>query len=133
MSDGSQQGSTELRELMGRVLQSDASEEFRDFMVRRIALSDMAPNADDAVLDGVDASPDGGAAMAEAHLEGLPEEEREDILERAAMETGRRLHSAASALIEAVHAARMDVAISPEMVAIAAITELGDSSGRPLA
>jgi hypothetical protein len=49
------------------------------------------------------------------------------------METGRRLHSAASALIEAVHAARIDVAISPEMVAIAAITELGDSSGRPFA
>jgi hypothetical protein len=127
MSDGSQQGSTELRELMGRVLQSDASEEFRDFMVRRIALSDMAPNADHAVLDGVDASPDGGAAMAEAHLLGLPDHEREELLERAAEETGRRLHAAAFALLAAVGAARLPVQITPEMVAVAAITELGDS------
>jgi hypothetical protein len=128
VSDNSQPGGTELRELMGRVLESDASEAFGDFMVRRVALADMAPGADTAVIDGVDASPDGGAAMVEAHLSGLPDEEREDLMERAALETGRRLHAAASALLEAVHAGRLSVDVTPEMVAVAAMTELGDSS-----
>jgi hypothetical protein len=128
VSDSSQPGGTDLRELMGRVLQSDASEAFGDFMVRRVALADMAPGADAAVIDGVDASPDGGAAMAEAHLRALPDEEREDLLERAALESGRRLHAAASALLEAVHAGRLPVDVTPEMVAVAAMTELGDSS-----
>jgi hypothetical protein len=128
VSDNSQPGGADLRELMGRVLQSDASEAFGDFMVRRVALADMAPGADAAVIDGVEASPDGGAAMAEAHLGGLPEEEREDLLERAALESGRRLHAAASALLEAVQAGRLPVDVTPEMVAVAAMTELGDSS-----
>jgi hypothetical protein len=128
VSDNSQPGGTELRELMGRVLESDASEAFGDFMVRRVALADMAPGADAAVIDGVDASPDGGAAMAEAHLNALPEEEREDLLERAALESGRRLHAAATALLEAVRAGRLPVDVTPEMVAVAAMTELGDSS-----
>jgi hypothetical protein len=128
VSDSSQPGGTELRELMGRVLESDASEAFGDFMVRRLALADMAPRADSAVIDGVDASPDGGAAMADAHLSGLPDEERENLMERAALETGRRLHTAASALLEAVHAGRLPVDVTPEMVAVAAMTELGDSS-----
>ena len=113
---------------MSRVLQSDASEAFGDFMVRRVALNDMAPSADDAVLEGVDESPDGGAAMAEAHLSGLPDREREELLERAALETGRRLHAAAFTLLEAVRAGRLPVDVTPEMVAVAAITELGDSS-----
>ena len=128
MSDNSQPGGTELRELMGRVLESDASEAFGDFMVRRVALADMAPGADAAVIDGIDESPDGGAAMAEAHLSGLPEEDREDLMERAALESGRRLHAAASALLEAVRAGRLPVDVTPEMVAVAAMTELGDSS-----
>jgi hypothetical protein len=128
VSDNSQPGGTELRELMGRVLDSDASEAFGDFMVRRVALSDMAPGADAAVIDGVDSSPDGGASMAEAHLGSLPDEEREDLLERAALESGRRLHAAASALLEAVRAGRLPVDVTPEMVAVAAMTELGDSS-----
>jgi hypothetical protein len=72
-------------------------------------------------------SPDGGAAMAEAHLAGLSEAERDDLLERAAMETGRRLHAAAFALLAAVGAARLPVEVTPDMVAAAAITELGDS------
>jgi hypothetical protein len=113
---------------MGRVLDSDASEAFGDFMVRRVALADMAPGADAAVIDGIDASPDGGSAMAEAHLGSLPDEDREDLLERAALESGRRLHAAASALLEAVHAGRLPVDVTPEMVAVAAMTELGDSS-----
>jgi hypothetical protein len=128
VSDNSQPGGTELRELMGRVLESDASEAFGDFMVRRVALADMAPGADAAVIDGIDESPDGGAAMAEAHLSGLPEEDREDLMERAALESGRRLHAAASALLEAVRAGRLPVDVTPEMVAVAAMTELGDSS-----
>jgi hypothetical protein len=127
-SDNAQPGGTELRELMGRVLESDASEAFGDFMVRRVALTDMAPGADAAVIDGVDASPDGGAAMAEAHLAALRDSEREDLLERAALEAGRRLHAAASALLGAVHAGRLPVEVTPEMVAVAAMTELGDSS-----
>ena len=86
----------------------------------------MAPNADDALLDGIEESPDGGAAMAEAHLLGLSDDEREDLIERAGNETGRRLHAAASALLEAVEAGRLPVAVTPEMVAVAAITELGD-------
>ena len=65
--------------------------------------------------------------MARAHLESLPEGEREQLLERAAMETGRRLHAAAVTLLEAKDAARLPVEITPEMVAVAAITELGDS------
>jgi hypothetical protein len=117
---------TELKALMGRVLESDASEAFGDFIVRQIALRDMAPDADDAVLDGIAESPDGGAAMAEAHLRGLPDSAREELLERASRETGRRLHAAAFALLAAVDAARLPVAVTPEMVAVAAVTELGD-------
>jgi hypothetical protein len=127
MSDGDNPGATELKELMGRVFASDTSEAFGQFMVRRMALSHMAPSADDAVLEGVDASPDGGAAMAEAHLAGLSEDDREDLLERASRETGRRLHAAAYALLAAVDAARLPIDVTPEMVAVAAITELGDS------
>ena len=127
MSGTNKPGATELKALMGRVLESDASEAFGRFMVRQIALSDMAPAADDAVLDGVEESPDGGAAMAEAHLLGLPDREREALLERSAIETGRRLHAAAFTLLAAVGAARLPVDITPEMVAVAAITELGDA------
>jgi hypothetical protein len=127
MSDSDKSGATELKELMRRVLESDASEAFEHFILRQVALRDMAPNADDAVLEGVEESPDGGAAMAEAHLGGLPEEEREDVLDRANTEAGRRLHAAALTLLAAVGAARLPVEITPEMVAVAAITELGDS------
>jgi hypothetical protein len=118
---------SELKELMGRVLDSDASEAFGQFMLRRFALNDLAPGRDDAVLDGVEESPDGGAAMVEAHLMAMPEEAREELLERAALETGSRLHAAASNLLTAVGAARLDVDVTPEMVAVAAVTELGDS------
>jgi hypothetical protein len=126
MSDSDKPGATELKELMGRVFDSDASEAFGQFMVRQMALSDMAPNADDSLLEGIEESPDGGAAMAEAHLAGLPDQEREDLLERAATETGSRLHAAAVALLAAVGAARLPVDVTPEMVTVAAITELGD-------
>ena len=126
MSESNKPGSTELKALMSRVLNSDASEAFGQFMVRQIALSDMAPNADEALLGGIEESPDGGAAMAEAHLSGLPDEEREELLMRANREAGRRLHAAAVALLAAVGAARLDVDVTPEMVAVAAITELGD-------
>ena len=126
MSESNQPGATELKELMRRVLESDASEAFEQFMVRQLALRDMAPSADDAVLEGVEDSPDGGAAMAEAHLLGLPDHEREELLKRAGGEAGRRLHAAASALLAAVGAARLPVDVTPEMVAAAAITELGD-------
>lgn len=112
---------------MGRVLDSDASEEFGHFMVRRFALNDLAPRRDDTVIDGVEESPDGGAAMVEAHLHAMSEDEREDLLERAALETGRRLHAAASNLLTAVGSAHLDVDVTPEMVAVAAVTELGDS------
>jgi hypothetical protein len=127
MSEASNPGSPELTELMGRVLEADASEAFGQFMVRHTALNDMAPSAGEAVLDGVEESPDGGAAMAEAHLAGLSEQAREELLERAAMEAGRRLHAAAYALLSAVSAARLPVDVTPEMVAVAAITELGES------
>jgi hypothetical protein len=127
MSESKKPGPAELKELMARVLESNAAEAFGRFVERRIALNDMAPSADEAVLEGVEESPDGGAAMAEAHLLGLPDEEREALLERAAMEAGRRLHAAAYALLTAVDAARLPVDVTPEMVAIAAITELGDS------
>jgi hypothetical protein len=127
MTDSDKPGATELKELMGRVLASDAYEAFGHFMVRQIALGDLAPNADDALLEGIEESPDGGAAMAEAHLLSLPDHERDLLLERAASETGRRLHAAAFALLAAVGAARLPVEVTPEMVAVAAITELGDS------
>ena len=126
MSESDKPGATELKELMGRVFESDASEAFGQFMVRQIALADMAPNADRGVLEGIEESPDGGAAMAEAHLNGLPDEERDELLERAATETGARLHAAAVALLAAVGAARLPVDVTPEMVSVAAITELGD-------
>ena len=126
MGETSNPGGAELKELMGRVFQSDASEAFGQFMVRQLALNDLAPGADDAVLGGIEESPDGGGAMAQAHLEGLPEDARDDLLERAAMETGRRLHAAALALLAATGAARLPVEVTPEMVAVAAITELGD-------
>jgi hypothetical protein len=128
MSESNKPGSTELKELMGRVFESDACEAFGHFMVRQIALGDMAPNADDAILEGIEASQDGGAAMAEAHLLGLPDHERDELLERASTETGRRLHAAAFALLAAAGAARLPVEVTPEMVAVAAITELGDST-----
>lgn len=127
MGESDKPSSTELKELMARVLESDAAEAFGHFIERRIALNDMAPAADEAVLEGIEESPDGGAAMAEAHLLGLPDHEREELLERAALETGRRLHAAAFTLLSAVVAARLPVTVTPEMVAVAAITELGDS------
>jgi hypothetical protein len=127
MSESDRPGATELKELMSRVLDSDAAESFGDFIARRMALGDMAPNSDEAVLEGIEASPDGGAAMAEAHLRGLPEPVRDQLLERAAVESGRRLHAAAYALLSAAAAARLPVDVTPEMVAVAAITELGDS------
>lgn len=127
VSQSNQPGGTELKELMGRVLDSDASEAFGQFMLRRFALNDLAPGRDEAVLDGVQESPDGGAAMVEAHLLEMPEQQREDLLERAALETGSRLHAAASNLLAAVGAAHLDVDVTPEMVAVAAVTELGDS------
>jgi hypothetical protein len=127
MSERDKPGPPELTELMSRVLESDAAHAFGQFMERRVALNDMAPTADDAVLDGIEESPDGGAAMAEAHLLGLPDHEREQLVERAAAQTGRRLHAAAVALLIAVDAARLPVEVTPEMVAVAAITELGDS------
>jgi hypothetical protein len=105
MSESSKPSASELKELMRRVLESDASEAFEQFMLRQLALSDMAPAADEALLDGITASPDGGAAMAQAHLSGLTDKEREELLERAGMETGRRLHAAAYALLAAVRAA----------------------------
>jgi hypothetical protein len=127
MSESNRPGPPELTELMSRVLESDASQAFGQFMQRRVALTDMAPTAEDAVLDGIEESPDGGAAMAEAHLLGLPDREREQLVERAAAQTGRRLHAAALALLTAVDAARLPIEVTPEMVAVAAITELGDS------
>jgi hypothetical protein len=125
MSDTDNTG-TQLTQLMARVFESDACEAFGDFVTRRMALSDLAPMADDAVLEGIDESPDGGAAMAEAHLASLSDDARDALLDRAASETGRRLHAAAATLLEAVDAARLPVEITPEMVAAAAVTELGD-------
>ena len=127
MAESNKPGPTELKELMTQVLDSDACDSVARFMERRVALADMAPSADDAVLDGIEESPDGGAAMAEAHLAGLPEEARELLLERASAASGQRLHAAAVALLTAVGAARLPVDVTPEMVAVAAITELGDS------
>jgi hypothetical protein len=126
MSETNNPDTAELKRLMARVLQSDASEAFRQFVERQVVLADMAPAADEALRDGIEASPDGGAAMAEAHLLGLPEDARDELLERAGREAGRRLHSAAFALLAAVGAARLPVEVTPEMVAVAAITELGD-------
>jgi hypothetical protein len=126
MSESDKRGSPELKALMSRVLESDASQAFGEFMERRAALIDMAPTADDAVVEGIEESPDGGAAMAEAHLLGLPDHVRDELVERAAAETGRRLHAAAVALLTAVDAARLSVEVTPEMVAVAALTELGD-------
>ena len=127
MTENDRPGVTELKELMSRVLDSDAAEAFGQFVMRRMALGDMAPNSDEAVLEGIEESPDGGAAMAEAHLRGLPEPVRDQLLERAAVESGRRLHAAAYTLLSAAAAARLPVDVTPEMVAVAAITELGDS------
>jgi hypothetical protein len=112
---------------MRRVLESHAAETFEHFVVRQFTLRDMAPKADDAVLEGVAESPDGGAAMAEAHLASMPERERDELIERAAREAGRRLHSAAYTLLAAGGAAHLGFEITPEMVALAAVTELGDS------
>ena len=53
MSESNKPGATELKAVMRRVLESDASEAFEQFMVRQIALRDMAPKAGDAVLEGI--------------------------------------------------------------------------------
>ena len=127
MSESSEPGTTELKQLMSRVFESDACEAFQHFMVRQIALRDMAPRAEEAVLDGIEASPDGGAAMADAHLDGLPDDRQDQLFDRAAIETGRRLQAAAFALLSAAAAARLPVEVTPELVAVAAVTELGDS------
>ena len=127
MSETSKPGSAELTELMGRVLEADASEAFGQFMVRHMALSDLAPSADQAVLDGVEESPDGGAAMAEAHLAGLSEDARDGCSSARDGEPGAGCTRPRSALLAAVSAARLPVDVTPEMVAVAAITELGDS------
>lgn len=126
MTDSNNPGATDLKELMRRVLESDASESFERFIVRQVALRDMAPSADDALLAGIEDSPDGGDAMAEAYLEGLPDKDRDQLVARASREAGRRLHSAAYALLAASRAAHLSIEVTPEMVAVAAITELGD-------
>jgi hypothetical protein len=127
MSESNNPGATELKELMRRVLDSDASEGFERFIVRQVALRDMAPTADDALIEGIENSPDGGDAMAEAYLAGLPEDERDRLVARASREASRRLHAAALALLAAAGAAHLGVDVTPEMVAVGAITELGDS------
>ena len=127
MTQSNNPGATELKQLMKRVLESDASEGFERFVIRQLALRDMAPNADDALVEGVEHSPDGGEAMAEAHLVGLPEPERDALLSRARGEAARRLEAAASALLAAAYAAHLALDITPEMVSVAAVTELGDS------
>jgi hypothetical protein len=127
MSETGNPGATDLTELMRRVLASDACDSFERFIVRQVALRHMAPSADDAVIEGIEASPDGGDAMAEAHLLGLSDDEREELVRRASSEASRRLHAAALALLTAVKAAHVPVDVTPEMVAVAAITELGDS------
>ena len=127
MSQSEKRSGSELTALMGRVFESPACEAFGNFVTRRLALSDLAPRADDAVLDGVEDSPDGGAAMVEAHLNSLSDDARDALLERASSETGRRLHAAAFTLLEAADAARLPIEVTPEMVAVAAVTELGDS------
>jgi hypothetical protein len=127
MSESNEPGTKELGQLMSRVFESEAGEAFRDFMVRQIALNDMAPRADEAVLEGIEASPDGGAAMADAHLDGLPDHVQDALFDRAEIQTGRRLQAAAVVLLSAAAAARLPVEVTPEMVAVAAITELGDS------
>jgi hypothetical protein len=127
MSDIDKPGASDLKDLMRRVFDSNAAEAFELFVLRRVALRAMAPGAGDAVVEGIDASPDGGAAMAEAHLTSLTDDEREALLDRASTEAGRRLHAAALALLEAVAAARLPIEVTPEMVAVAAVTELGDS------
>jgi hypothetical protein len=126
MSESNNPQTTELKQLMRRVLESDASEAFERFVFRQVALRDMAPSAHDALVAGIEDSPDGGEAMAEAYLEGLPQDERELVLRRANREAGRRLHAAALALLAAARAAHLSVEITPEMVALAAVTELGD-------
>ena len=55
MSDSNKPGPTQLKELMTRVFDSDASEAFGDFVFRQAALNDMAPNADHALVDGIEA------------------------------------------------------------------------------
>ena len=55
MTDSNRPSPTELKELMTKVFDSDASDAFGEFMMRRAALSDLAPKADEALLDGVDA------------------------------------------------------------------------------
>ena len=127
MSESNEPGTKELGQLMSRVFESEAGEAFRDFMVRQIALNDMAPRADEAVLEGIEESPDGGAAMADAHLDGLPDHVQDALFDRAEIQTGRRLQAAAVVLLSAAAAARLPVEVTPEMVAVAAITELGDS------
>ena len=102
---------SELTELMGEVL-SRTVRGVRRVHGAHVALA-TSPRREDAVIDGVEASPDGGDAMARAHLASLPEGEREQLLERAAMETGRRLHAAAATLLEAKDAARLPVEHHP--------------------
>jgi len=127
MSESNNPGATELKELMRRVLESDAGEAFERFIVRQVALRDMAPGAGDALVEGIEGSPDGGDAMAEAYMLGLPDHEREQLRARASRDAGARLHAAAFALLAAVGASRLPIDVTPEMVAVAAITELGDS------
>ena len=81
MSDTDNTQTSQLTQLMGRVFESNACEAFGDFVTRRIALGDLAPMADDALLDGIDESPDGGAAMAEAHLSSLTDDARDALLD----------------------------------------------------
>jgi hypothetical protein len=72
VSDTNKPGAIELKALMARVLESDAAEAFGHFIVRQIALRDMAPAADEALLDGIEDSPDGGAAMPRPTCSGGP-------------------------------------------------------------
>ena len=93
--------------------------------MRHPALSDMAPTADDALLEGIEESPTEGRRWRKPIWKASRSRSARS-LDRAAAETGRWLHAAAVALLGATGAARLPVEVTPEMVAVAAITELGD-------
>ena len=132
MSETSKPGSAELTELMGRVLEADASEAFGQFMVRHMALSDLAPHADDAVSTASRNRRTAGPRWRKRTWPASPRTRATSCSSAPPWRAGRRLHAAAFALLAAVSAARLPVEVTPEMVAVAAITELGDSSRQDL-
>jgi hypothetical protein len=115
------------QELLEAAARSEPAKDLGRFYVIARVLHDMNPDAVDTTSVGIEESPDAGEAMARAVLDGMPEANRVDLLDEIARFTGRRIRTAGGRLLTTFGAFRLDGdLLTPELIAVAAATSLGD-------